>query len=82
MARKRVSRQELHDILVREFRNTAGDACLACRIPLPSYFAPGEATGVNWRLAGMEECPSLCHTIVMDLFEKLSEEYAVTRPRK
>ena len=69
--RKRVSAPELHDILSREFAKSAGDLCLKCRLPMPSYFA-GAKDGPNWRLGPLPECSTLCHTIVEDLVAKFS----------
>jgi hypothetical protein len=80
MSRKKVSALELHEILMLEFRGTAGDSCLKCRIPMPAYFAPGAASGLNWRVGGIDDCSSLCHTILEDLVAKLSSRYELKKP--
>ena len=72
--RKRVSATELHDLLTREVRNLAGDPCTRCRIPMPTYFA-GAREGPNWRIGACEECPSLCHAVVMDAAQRLARRY-------
>lgn len=72
--RKRIAAAELHDLLTREFRKTAGDTCLGCRIPLPSYFA-GARTGPNWRIGAFDECSTLCHTILEDVAAKVAARY-------
>lgn len=72
--RKRIRAGELHDLLVREFRDTAGDSCLGCRIPMPAYFA-GARDGPNWRIGTFEECSSLCHTILEDVTAKVAARY-------
>ena len=75
---KRVSATELHDLLTREFAKTAGDLCLKCRIPMP-VFREAKA-GPNWRLGAMDECNSLCHSLVQDIAAKLGENYRLRRP--
>ena len=72
--RKRISARELHDLLTREFRKTAGDGCLGCRIPMPGVFA-GARDGPNWRIGTFEECSTLCHTILQDVTEKVAARY-------
>ena len=77
--RKRLTAEKLHDLLVREFRKTAGDHCLRCRIPLPSYFA-GARDGPNWRVGSLAECDTLCHTILQDVAAGLAERYELQKP--
>lgn len=72
--RKRVTAEELHDLLSREFRKSAGGLCLKCRLPMPRYFA-GARQGPNWRLGPLDECSAMCHTIVEDLVAKLAARY-------
>jgi hypothetical protein len=79
MKKKTVARDELHALLQDEFSKTAGDLCLACRLPLPTYFAGGKE-GPNWRLPSMPECSGLCHTIVEELVAKYSERYDIAPP--
>ena len=74
MRKKKIAARELHDLLAREFRNTAGDSCLGCRIPMPRYFA-GAREGANWRIGAFEECSSLCHTILQDVTAKVAARY-------
>src|SRR3982074_1067558 len=78
MQRKKVAAAELHDILTREFRKTAGDLCLKCRIPQPVFRAPGAAGGANWRVGGIDECSALCHTILEELVASLSDKYDIS----
>ena len=78
--RKRVSASELHHLLSREFAKSAGDMCLKCRLPMPSYFG-GAKDGPNWRLGPLSECTSMCHTIVEDLVAKFSATHELTSPR-
>jgi hypothetical protein len=75
--RKRVSAPELHDLLTREFAKTAGDLCLKCRLPMPVFRE--SSSGPNWRLGTMDECNSLCHSIVEDIAAKLGENYQLER---
>lgn len=82
MQRKKVASEELHDILTREFRKTAGDLCLKCRIPRPVFREPGAAGGANWRVGGVDECSALCHTILEELVASLSVKYDITKPRQ
>ena len=72
--RKRVSPETLHDLLTREFRKSAGDLCLKCRLPMPAYFA-GAKDGPNWRLGPLSECSSMCDSIVADLVERFSASH-------
>ena len=72
--RKQIPPAELHDLLVREFRKTAGDSCLGCRIPMPAYFA-GARHGPNWRIGAFDECSTLCHTILEDVAAKVAARY-------
>jgi hypothetical protein len=76
--RKRVSATELHDLLVREFAKTAGDLCLKCRLPMPVLRESRQ--GPNWRLGSLDECSTMCHTIVADIAAKLGENYDLRRP--
>ena len=73
MPKKRVSASELHDLLTRDFRASAGDLCIKCSLPMPTYFA-GARQGANWRLGEFSECSTLCHTILEDLVAR----YAAT----
>lgn len=82
MPRRKVSAVQLHDILTREFRGTAGDSCLKCRIPMPAYFAPGATSGANWRIGAIDDCSSLCHTVLEDLATRLAIEYELKAPGK
>jgi hypothetical protein len=75
--KKKVSAAELHGILTREFRNTAGDMCLKCRVPMPAYLEPGERGGPNWRIGSARECASLCHTILEELVASAGEKYDI-----
>ena len=77
--RKRVSAKDLHDLLTREFRKSAGDSCIKCRLPMPSYFA-GARDGPNWRLAPLSECSTMCHTLVEDLVAKFSASHDLEHP--
>jgi hypothetical protein len=79
--RKRISAAELHDLLTSEFRKTAADSCLACRIPMPSYFA-GAREGPNWRIGAFEECSALCHTILEDVTARLRQDTTFSSPPK
>ena len=72
--RKKIPAAELHDLLTREFRRTAADGCLSCRVPMPSYFA-GAKKGANWRLGGPAECSGLCHTILQDIAARVAARY-------
>jgi hypothetical protein len=75
--KKRLTAPELHDLLAREFANTAGDLCLACRIPMPVFRE--SSSGPNWRLGAMDECNSLCHSLIEDIAAKLGENYQLKR---
>lgn len=81
MPRRKVSADQLHDILTREFRATAGGMCLKCRIPMPIFVEPGAAGRANWRIGGIAECATLCHTILEELAGSLAERYDIARPR-
>ena len=72
--RKKISAAELHHLLASEFRKTAADGCLACRIPMPAYFS-GAREGPNWRIGAFEECSTLCHTILQDVASKVAARY-------
>jgi len=72
--RKKISTAELHALLETEFRKTAADLCRACSVPKPVFLASSTG-GSNWRVGSLEECPGLCHTILMDVAAKLSEKY-------
>lgn len=74
MKRKRITREALHELLQREYAETAGDLCLACRLPMPNYFG-GAGPGPNWRLPLMPECAGLCHTIAADVAAKVGQRY-------
>ncbi|MEO5676395.1 MAG: hypothetical protein ABIQ84_02515 [Usitatibacter sp.] len=79
MARKSVTASELHDLLSREFRKTAGDHCLRCRVPIPA-FMDSKSGGANWRVGTLDECSTLCHSILEDLVSTLSAKYEIRRP--
>jgi hypothetical protein len=74
MPRKKISTDELHALLEREFRNSAADLCLKCRVPKP-VFIESKTGGSNWRLAATAECSNLCHTILVDVAAQLAEKY-------
>lgn len=79
--RRNISAAELHEILTREFANTAAGLCSRCRVPKPVFRADVSA-GPNWRVPALDECDSLCHSILMDIAEKLGREYTMAKPRK
>lgn len=79
--RKSVNTEALHDLLTREFTDTAAGLCRACRVPRP-VFREGTADGPNWRVPSLAECDSLCHTILQDIAARLGQEYDMARPRK
>jgi hypothetical protein len=74
MPRKKITTDELHALLEREFRNSAADLCLKCRVPKPVFMASAGGAS-NWRVATMDECAVLCHTIFQDVVEKVSAQY-------
>jgi hypothetical protein len=71
--RRKVSREELHAWLEREFRATAAELCGRCRVPLPVL---REAMArPNWRLPAQEECPALCHTVLEEIAARAGERF-------
>jgi hypothetical protein len=75
-ARKKVSREELHAWLEREFRATAAGLCGRCRVPMPVF---REAMArPNWRLPAHPECPGLCHTLLEEIAARAAVRYDVT----
>src|ERR1043166_2027572 len=66
LKRRTIAREELHALLQEEFALRAGAQCVGCRLPMPVYFA-GAREGANWRLPPLDECSSLCHTLVDEL---------------
>jgi len=79
--RKAVRGDELHELLTREFTNTAAGLCSACRVPKP-IFREAANDGPNWRVPSLAECDSLCHTILQDIAARLGREYDMAKPRK
>ena len=77
-SKKRITPEVLHDLLTREFARTAGDLCLRCRIPKPVFRET--RGGPNWRLGAMDECNTLCHSLVQDIAAKLGENYDLRHP--
>ena len=76
--RKKVSIDELHALLEREFRNSAADLCLKCRVPKPVFMASTSDRG-NWRVATLAECGTMCHTIFQDVVDKVALKYDLRR---
>ena len=74
MQRKKITTDELHAMLEREFRNSAADLCLKCRVPKPVFMATASGAS-NWRVAAMDECAGLCHTIFQDVVVKIASRY-------
>ena len=74
MPRKKITAAELQSLLEREFRNTAADLCLKCRVPKPVFInTAGE--GGNWRVGTLAECGTMCHSIFQDVVEKVARQY-------
>lgn len=78
--RRRISATELHEILAREFADTAAGLCSRCRVPRP-LFRDDAGEGPNWRVPPLDECDSLCHSILMDIAQKVGREYDMAKPR-
>ena len=78
-ARKKVSRDELHAWLEREFRATAAGLCGRCRVPMP-VFHEGPAAP-NWRVPAHPECPALCHTLLEEIAARAAARFELARPR-
>jgi len=78
--RRKVSAAELHELLAREFANTAAGLCPGCKVPRP-VFRESAGGRPNWRVPPLAECDSLCHTILTDIAEKLARDYDLARPR-
>jgi hypothetical protein len=74
MSRQKITTDELHALLEREFRNSAADLCLKCRVPKPVFMASASGAS-NWRVAAMDECGALCHTIFQDVVVKIAGQY-------
>lgn len=72
--RKKISKDELHALLERDFRETAAGLCGACSVPKPVFLA-APTGGSNWRIGSLEECSGLCHTILQDVATKLAQRY-------
>lgn len=79
--KRHVSATQLYELLTREFDDSAAGLCPRCRVPRP-IFREGAGDGPNWRVPPLEECDSLCHSILVDVAERLGRDYAMTRPRK
>lgn len=79
MKKRRIAPRELHARLQEEFSRQAGEACGACRLPMPQYFA-GARDGPNWRLPPLGECASLCHTIVDELVARYAARFDLEPP--
>lgn len=79
--RRHVSAAQLHEILTREFTDTAAGLCPRCRVPKP-VFRDASSDGPNWRVPPLDECDALCHSILVDVAEKVACEYDMARPRK
>ena len=77
--RKAITAEKLRDLLADEFRRTAGDHCLRCRVPMPTWFA-GAKGGPNWRIGSLEECGTLCHSILEDVAAKAAARYDIEPP--
>lgn len=80
VSRNKISPARLHELLSRDFRNTAADHCLKCKVPMPMHFN-SPSGGANWRLGSGAECSGLCHTILEEIAAKLAARYDVTKPR-
>jgi hypothetical protein len=79
LKKRRIAAAELHAQLQEAFSRKAGSVCGACRLPLPRYFA-GAREGANWRLPPLEECSSLCHTLLDELVEQYAARYDLIDP--
>jgi len=79
--RKAMSAADLHELLTREFTNSAAGLCSACRVPKP-IFREAASPAPNWQVPSLAECDSLCHTILQDIAAKLGREYDMAKPRK
>jgi hypothetical protein len=73
MTRKKITATELHALLEREFRDSAADSCLKCRVPKPVFI--DAKSGANWRVATLDECGTMCHSIFQDIVDKASAQY-------
>jgi hypothetical protein len=79
LKKQRIAAGELHARLQEAFSRKAGSLCGACRLPLPRYFA-GARDGPNWRLPPLEECSSLCHTLVDEIVAHHAARYELEPP--
>ena len=77
--KRRIALEDLHAKLQAEFATRAGDLCVACRLPKPTYFA-GARDGPNWRLPPLGECSSLCHTLAGELAAWYAERFDIIPP--
>jgi hypothetical protein len=75
--KKNIDAAQLHDLLTDAFRKTAGDHCLRCRIPMPAHFA---GAGANWRVGAIDECSTLCHSILEDVVREFAAKYQLRPP--
>ena len=73
MTRRKMTREELHAWLEREFRATTAELCGSCHVPMP-VFREGVA-GANWRLPTGGECPALCHTLLEEIAARAAQRY-------
>jgi hypothetical protein len=76
MPRTKITTDELHALLEREFRDSAAGLCPKCRVPKPVFMASASGAS-NWRVAAMDECGNLCHTIFQDVVVKIAGQYDV-----
>ena len=77
--RHRISAAKLHDLLAAELGRTTAELCSACAVPMP--LVRESASGPNWRVPAVPECNALCHTILLDIAQKLAGEYDIAKPR-
>ena len=75
MKRKKITARQLHERLEREFRGSAADSCLACRVPMPFRIEGASGERANWRVGAIDECSTLCHSILQDIAGRLAQRY-------
>ena len=51
----------LYGLLVKEFDRARDPRCTTCRVPLPLFRAPLDASSANWHTGFLAPCAYKCH---------------------
>ena len=80
--RAAVSAATLYALLSQAFQARRDPRCSSCRVPLPIYRPPLDASNANWHTGSLGVCRYRCHLVLGEVQAELWRHYDLRLERE